>query len=364
MADKLPKTYDAATLERIVHNLEKRIDALQRPKLRRIKSVAAEAAQNLSVNEPGYTLDDTGQFFDLVVRAEDSRLYRISGQASAVSATPSSPAGVFVLKSGDTMTGLLILSGDPATALGAATKQYADTKVADTGDTMTGALVIDGSADAIQLRVQGHSAQSANIFEIEDSGANDQVTIDTNGAAVFNEEGNAANFRVESDTDANCLHVNGTNNTVQVGASSASDSAKFYVSGKISASGEVEINGDLNHDGSNVGFYGVTPAARPSAYTQNYNTASRTHAARTASTLTDNSAGTANTTIEALPDPADTPLTADILRDDLVTNLIPALRNNIADLAAQINALKADGDNTAQVLNSSIDDRQLDGLAQ
>lgn len=56
--------------------------------------------------------------------------------------------------------------------------------------------------------------------------------------------------------------------------------------------------------------------------------------------LTDNSAGTANDTIQALTDPADTPLTADALRDDLVANLIPELRNNFADLAAKINEIR------------------------
>jgi hypothetical protein len=55
--------------------------------------------------------------------------------------------------------------------------------------------------------------------------------------------------------------------------------------------------------------------------------------------LTDNSAGTANDTIQALPDPTDTPATADILRDDLVAVFIPALRNNIADLTAKINTI-------------------------
>jgi len=49
------------------------------------------------------------------------------------------------------------------------------------GDTMTGALVIDGSADAIQLKVQAHSTQNANILEIEDSGGTDLVTIDPSG---------------------------------------------------------------------------------------------------------------------------------------------------------------------------------------
>lgn len=58
--------------------------------------------------------------------------------------------------------------------------------------------------------------------------------------------------------------------------------------------------------------------------------------------LADNSAGTANNTVQALPDPADAPASADALRDDLVANLIPALRNNTADLAAKINTLIAD----------------------
>lgn len=55
--------------------------------------------------------------------------------------------------------------------------------------------------------------------------------------------------------------------------------------------------------------------------------------------LIDNTAGTANDTLQALPDPADTPVSADALRDDLVANLLPVLRNNYADLAATINAI-------------------------
>lgn len=55
--------------------------------------------------------------------------------------------------------------------------------------------------------------------------------------------------------------------------------------------------------------------------------------------LTDSSAGTADDTVQALTDPADAPGTADILREDLVANLIPELRNNLADLAAKVNAI-------------------------
>ena len=70
-------------------------------------------------------------------------------------------SGDFVLKTGDTMTGALILSADPTTNLGAATKQYVDTAVAGggsnyvlkTGDTMTGDLSITGeSAPAYYMR--------------------------------------------------------------------------------------------------------------------------------------------------------------------------------------------------------------------
>lgn len=55
--------------------------------------------------------------------------------------------------------------------------------------------------------------------------------------------------------------------------------------------------------------------------------------------LTDNSGGTANNTITAMADPADTPASADALRDDLVANFCLNVRNNIADLAAKINEL-------------------------
>lgn len=335
MADRLPKNYDAATLERIVHSLEKRIDALQRPKLRRIKSVAADAAQNLAVNEPGYVLDDTGQFFDFVVRGEDSRLYRISGQASAVAATPSSPAGVYVLKSGDTMTGLLLLSADPSAALGAATKQYADTKVADTGDTMTGALFVDGSADAIQGRFQGNGTQTNPVIQVENSSAAAQIKFQVDGGAVFNEAGNggSADFRVETDNDANALFVDASADELKIGSST-----KFG--------------------------WGVTAVSRPSALTQTFSTAERTHASRSAATLTDNIGGTTGTTLAAIPDPADTPLTADSLRDDITSNILPVLRNILSSLALQHNNSKTDSDDTAQFVNSLTDDLQSEGWLQ
>lgn len=59
----------------------------------------------------------------------------------------------------------------------------------------------------------------------------------------------------------------------------------------------------------------------------------------TITSLTDSSAGSANNTLEAMPDPTDTPATADALRDDLVAVLLPAIRNNVADLGAKVNEI-------------------------
>jgi hypothetical protein len=52
-------------------------------------------------------------------------------------------------------------------------------------------------------------------------------------------------------------------------------------------------------------------------------------------------AGADGNALAALPDPADAPATADELREDLVANLIPALRNNLASLASKLEEVRA-----------------------
>lgn len=135
------------------------------------------------------------------------------------------------------------------------------------------------------------------------------------------------------------------------------------------ASGVSGVNGTLTTrfqitGAGAIGFHGVTPYARPTAYTQTYSTASRTHAALTYTALTDSSAGTAGGTLAALPNPTDTPATADALRDDLVTNVWPVLRNWIASVNAKLAAAVVDLTNLKQVVNSIIDDHQAYGLFQ
>ena len=57
--------------------------------------------------------------------------------------------------------------------------------------------------------------------------------------------------------------------------------------------------------------------------------------------LTDNTSGTPSGTLDAIPDPADSPANADALRDDLVANTLPPIRDNIASLNADLDSIKA-----------------------
>jgi hypothetical protein len=128
--------------------------------------------------------------------------------------------------------------------------------------------------------------------------------------------------------------------------------------------GTLEIDGALDHDGTTAGFFGVTPTTRPTAYTQTYATADKTHANPTSAVLTDNTGGAADTTLTTLSTLTDSPATADALRDELVTLWLPEIENNFADLAAQVNALRVDLLDLKQLANSIIDDGQALGLLQ
>lgn len=114
---------------------------MPRLKLRRDTSANWLAADPvLSVGEPGFETD--------------TNTLKIGDGASTWSALSgyrllSDLLTTFVNVDGDTMEGLLTLSGAPTNALHAATKTYVDSgdalKVAKAGDTMTGALTLSGN---------------------------------------------------------------------------------------------------------------------------------------------------------------------------------------------------------------------------
>ena len=62
--------------------------------------------------------------------------------------------------------------------------------------------------------------------------------------------------------------------------------------------------------------------------------------AATFSALTDSIAGSVSFTLAAIPNPADTPVTADALRDDLVANTIPKIRDALSSIASLLNTIR------------------------
>lgn len=116
-------------------------------------------------------------------------------------------------------------------------------------------------------------------------------------------------------------------------------------------------------DGTNMQRATPDLPMSPTTLTQTFATADATHAARTQSALTDNVAGTPGTTLAAIPDPADTPASADALRDDLVANVLPKIRDAISSLSAQLNAARVDSVDTASFVNSITDILQAAKLA-
>lgn len=118
--------------------------------------------------------------------------------------------------------------------------------------------------------------------------------------------------------------------------------------GLIHVFDDLEVDGDIDHNGTAIGFFGVTPVARTAAYTQTYATATRTQNNLTSQTLTDSTGGTPTTTVVAIAGTGDD----------------ANLNDNFADLIAQINALRVDLENVKQITNSILDDQQTYGFFQ
>lgn len=243
--------------------------------------------------------------------------------------------------------------------------------------TLTAANVVINGVSGRELDILGSSTQTQDFVRIRENGTTELFIIEASGATTHTRLDSGTNDQQpvltlnRRTTGTPAAGFGGRMNLGALTTSQVRDAARIrweWVNptdatrtGRLSFEAvdtalreclRIETNGSA----AMIGFLGTTAKVRPSAYTQTYSTADRTHAARTAAALTDNVAGTSGTTIAAIPDPADAPASADALRDDLVTNTLPAIRNALTSLIVQANRGRDDALDTSQLVNSILDD--------
>jgi hypothetical protein len=161
-------------------------------------------------------------------------------------------------KAGDTMTGQLVLSGDPTSALHAATKQYVDSvvagldvkkscKAATTGNiTLSGIQTIDGVALSVgdRVLVKNQTTASQNgIYVVQNGawvrgGSSDSNNELTPGAFTFIEQGT-----VNGDTG----WILSTDGTITVGTTPITWT-------QFSSAGVITVDTTLNKSGNTIGL--------------------------------------------------------------------------------------------------------------
>jgi hypothetical protein len=129
-------------------------------------------------------------------------------------------------------------------------------------------IVSSIATDMLRLESSDAGATGApdiDLFRNSASPAND----DELGMIVFRGNDDAGNktsyawILAEITNVANGAEQARINFHVQDGAGTGLEQLRIHATG-IRIAGEAEINGNLNHDGSNVGFYGTAPASRQS----------------------------------------------------------------------------------------------------
>jgi hypothetical protein len=106
--------------------------------------------------------------------------------------------------------------------------------VDDAFDAEVTITVATTTANALTLKTSDDNTTNP-LLMITDSANNTQVSVGPTGAVVLNEEGNDADFRVESNNDANNLFSDGGNDNIGIGTGTPDASAKIDVSSTTKA---------------------------------------------------------------------------------------------------------------------------------
>jgi len=132
------------------------------------------------------------------------------------------------------------------------------------GLSLTKQLLIDGSSDEIQLLVQGNGTQTSSLAVFENSSGTDQITFSNTGGAVFNEQGNDADFRIEGDTNVNLLFLDASADKIGIGTNApvemlhvlagSGDRTIILAEAPLSSPEEATITTKLNYGSGNSEF--------------------------------------------------------------------------------------------------------------
>jgi hypothetical protein len=192
-----------------------------------------------------------------------------------------------VNKAGDTMTGLLVLSGDPTVALGAATKQYVDNavaglswkesvKVATTANiTLSGTQTIDGVAVIAgdRVLVKNQTTASQNGIYVVAAGAWGRATDATTsaqvaGMAVYVDQGTTLNSTGWTESVSGPIIVGTTNLTFSqfTGANTYTAGTGLTLTGNTFSITNTAVTAGSGYNTFSVNAQGQVTAASTTAY--------------------------------------------------------------------------------------------------
>ena len=126
--------------------------------------------------------------------------------------------------------------------------------------------VQSGLSTTITSLIQGASSQSANLTEWQNSSSNILLSVEPDGEIDLIQDSKAIKFGAGLDAT---IMYDGTNlliNPKLVGT------GYVNIQGKIVIDAEANIVGDLNHDGSNIGFFGTAPTTQQTELTDELTT--------------------------------------------------------------------------------------------
>jgi hypothetical protein len=259
----------------------------------------------------------------------------------------------FSFSGAGTITGTLGVTGNASFVNATATGTLGVTGVSTLGSMITTGITLNGDLTgtghiSTSLGVAGNTVAASGLL----SGGSGRITGTLTmgvGATESQIIPSVAGLEIQGDVLGGVFDVNMTN-----AAGSETDIITGDPDGEFQIHIGANLLGDINHDGSNIGFFGTAPAAQTAAYTQTYATASRTHA---------NPTGAQLSITFTTDDPAITP-DGSVTIADGDTPTVNELLEYCEELNDQINNLVADVANAKQVLNSVLDDGQTYGLLQ